>query len=365
MSLLCVCFLGIVPYLMGLLLNHIMRERNIGQIETYLSGFLFLFLCQGLLFFAGISGNSPFHLTTVIQTVFYILCGCLLLLLKRKNIANVLRWNRKTENLVTIKSKTKNLVAKNLVAKIPVTKNPVTKSEKVTFFVLLTVFLGAIYRILQTRSFSASDTVLETIQTTLATDSMYRYHPLTGNLMELGMITSKKWITLPLWYGYLANTFNVEPALLIYALMPAAILLVSCFSYGRLAYLLFDQNKQKTMQFVIVYLLLILSGDYITTTFGYRQLFCGYSGETITASVMIPYVLTVLYEAFGSYLREENQRIPDRRQRIRLIEKLVLAFSASIFLTSIPTGVFFLLLVLILFSFVVLISVVRRKVPCK
>lgn len=350
MILLCVCFLVIVPYLMGLLLNYIMRERNIGQIETYLSGFLFLFLCQGLLFFAGILGNVSFQLISMIQTVFYGVGVCLLLLLKRKSIAKVFKRGRNAENLAS---------------KNPKVMNAATTSEKVTFLVLLTVLLGTVYRILQIRSFSIADTVLETIQTTLTTDSMYRYHPLTGKLMELGMITSKKWITLPLWYGYLANIFKLEPALLIYALVPIVILLLSCFAYGRLAYLLFEQNKLKTMQFVTVYLLLILSGDYLTTTFGYHQLFLGYSGETIIASVMVPYVLTVLYQAFGSYLRGEKHMIPDRKQRALVITRLVLVFGASMFLTSIPTGVFFLLLVLGLFFVIVIMKAVRRKIPCR
>lgn len=327
MILLGVLFLMLVPFLMGIVINEIGRKRETNQIETYLSGFFFLFFVQGVVFFGGITFHLSFGQTVLAMSGISLLLsflGVLLIIWKRKKYF---------EKITLFKE---------------IVRSP---QERGLCFSFLLILVAQIFSIVRFMPNVRDDIMLETVITTITTDTMYQYHPLTGALMELGMIGSKKIITLPLWYSYLSEVFQITPAITIYVFGTIFTLLLSYCAFGCVFHAFLLKNRHKVLMALNFLGLLYLAGDYYVMAMGYRQLYYGYTGEVICVSVMIPYLIYTMYHKGQNYFL--------------IVIKVLLCLFASIFIAPLGTGAVHLILVVCVLLLIDFIIAVRRKRECK
>lgn len=193
------------------------------------------------------------------------------------------------------------------------------------------------------------DAVVETVLTTLMTDTMNVYHPFTREPLKIGIILSRKLITLPFWYSLLSIWTGLGAIDTVWTLGTLIIALGSLLAFAELGGLLFFRDFKKTWLLVVLMELLYLSGDYYVKAAGYRQLFYGYSGEVIVATLVLPCVLSILYRFFGPYLRADFPLEQERISLWGLITELALCMGCCFFLVPMVWGIYLVLIAAILF----------------
>jgi len=313
----------IVVYLSGMLFCKICGEKETSQLWKHLIGFFVLIFCQGTVFFTGQLLGWNFRQSGDILMVLFVFLCIVSVIWCKKELAEVLQAAKKFS---FGKMKNGRYVA--------------------LFFWLL---MGIMFVIVTGTAGNRNDAMVETVQTTLMTNSMNQYHPFTRQPLELGVIMSKKLVTLPFWYSTLCLWTGMEAVDIVWGLGTLITVICSLLAFGELGGLLFFRNFKKTWLLLILMELLYMSGDYYIGSAGYRQLFYGYSGEVIVSAVLIPCIFCVLYRFCGSILRED---FPVEKEKISIwgfILSMGLLVACSLFLTSYVWGIFMVVLSVILF----------------
>lgn len=331
-----VLIIYIMPYLAGYVGKRITGQKEMSQIETYLTGFFLLFLAQGFVFSAGVFLGWSFDTTCTvmqyvqlgIQVIFLILAGINLLPSKRKQV--------KIEKL--------------------------RKEERILLCCMLIVFILVVLKIFASKEGMRSDALLETVRTTLSTGTMFQYHPLTGQKLELGLITSKKIVTLPLYYAYLTKLTGMDPAVLLYDVLGVQTLVTVYFVSALLISRVCSQVKRKVFLFELFLGLLLLSGDYYKETLSYHLIYNGYLGMTISLGVILPYLLYLIY---SWYMDETKDQIITWKNRILYLARMALCFMASFFITGLATGCLFLLLAMVVAGICCLLITLWEVKACR
>ena len=319
-----IVLLWIVVYLSGMLICKICGEKETSQLWKHLIGFFFLIFCQGIVFFGGQLLGWSFGKSGLILTLTLLFVSAVSLLVCRKDIIRFFQGVRS----FTIK-------------KVKYPRH---------FALLLWLFLGIVWVVAQGTVTNRNDAMAETVLTTLMTDSMNVYHPFTRRPFAAGIILSRKLITLPFWYSMLSVWTGFEAVNAVWILGTLITAVCSLAAFGELAGLLFSRDFKKTWLLIILMELLYLSGDYYVGSAGYRQLFYGYSGEVIVATVTIPCVLSILYRFFGPYIRID---FPAEQEKISLwamIVELGLCIGSCFFLVPLVWGLYMVVISIILFG---------------
>ena len=318
-----IVLLWMVVYLSGMLFCKISGEKETSQLWKHLIGFFVLLFCQGIVFFAGQLLGWKFGQAESILMVLFVALSLLSIVLCKKELLEELQ-------------KIKTFSFKNM------------KNGRY-IGLLFWLFLGIVWVVFTSTTGNRNDAMVETVQTTLMTDTMNQYHPFTKQPLDLGVVLSRKIITLPFWYSTLCLWTGMEVMDVVWGLGTLFTIIGSLLVFGELGGLLFFRDFKKTWLLLILLELLYLSGDYYIGAIGYRQLFYGYSGEVIVSGVLIPCIFCVLYRFFGPLLRED---FPAEREKISvwgLALSLGLFVSVSFFLTSFVWGFFMVVLSVMLF----------------
>ena len=319
-----IVLLWIVVYLSGMLFCKIAGEKETSQLWKHLIGFFFLIFCQGIFFFLGQILGWNFRKTAWILTVVLLMVCCLSVLICKKEVIALLSKVRKFRLEKVADGRYKAL--------------------------LLWLFIALIFVVSSGTAVSRNDAMVETVQRTLLTDTMNQYHPFTGKPLELGVIMSKKIITLPFWYATLSLWTGLDGVTAVWVLGTLVTILLSLVAFAELGGLLFFRDFKKTWLLLLLLELLYLSGDYYVGSAGYRQLFYGYSGEVIVGVVVIPCVLSMLYRYMGPTMRVY---FPMEREQIHLwslLLELGLCLGSCLFLTSLAWGIFMVMIAMVLFA---------------
>ena len=319
-----IVLLWIVVYLSGMLFCKICGEKETSQLWKHLIGFFFLIFFQGIVFGGGQLLNWTFQRTAMTLTVLLlVICGISVLLCK--------------EDILEIWQKVKGFSFKEV-------KNG--RYLALSFWLLL----GIVFVVVFSTAGNRNDAMVETVQTTLMTDTMNQYHPFTRQKLELGVILSKKIITLPFFYSTLSVWTGFDAVTVVWVLGTLITVVCSLLAFAELGGLLFFRDFKKTWLLLLFMELMYLSGDYYTGSTGYRQLFYGYSGEVIVATVIIPCVLCILYRFFGPILREDFPEDKEKIGWLGTILSLGLCVGSSFFLASFAWGILTVVIGMILFA---------------
>ena len=331
-----IVLLWFTAYLSGMFICKISGEKETSQLWKHLIGFFFLIFCQGCVFFGGQLLGWSFRKTGMILALVLSVAAVISLLFCRKEIrslaGNVKKFSFKNINYPRHKA------------------------------LLFWLFLGIVLVVALGTVTNRDDAMAETVLTTLMTDSMNQFHPFTKKPLELGVILSRKIITLPFWYSILSLWTGLGGVDAVWILGTLITALCSLLAFGELAGLLFFRDFKKTWLLIVLLELLYLSGDYCVKATGYRQLYYGYSGEVIVATVMIPGMLCILYRFFGPYIRAD---FCVQREKINLWGFLVeigLCFGCCFFLVPMIWGIFMMLLSMMLFLLSIIgVRLTKRK----
>ena len=236
------------------------------------------------------------------------------------------------------------------------------KGDKLLYFAMMGVFSLVVLRVILGVDILRDDIVLETVNTTIKNGSMFTHHPLTGMLMDGGMIASKKIVTLPLFYAALINLMGIEADIFLYSIV--SVWVVGCSYYASM--LLFTKlttaTRSKIYSYFTVFGLLLLAGDYHKSTLSYRLLYQGYDGMTICFAVLMPYLLYVIFSWYKQECEEEKTTIG---MRIAYLLKIALVFATSMVITGLGTGFLFLFLTAGIIAVCCLLKSVWEVRACK
>ncbi len=141
------------------------------------------------------------------------------------------------------------------------------------------------------------DITLETVQSFLAEDGIYRVMPLTGAYSEQGMPLRYTILSLPTFYAVLSEKMNLDAELVVCHIVPVVILGISYLAYFRLSESLFGRKawKQRCC-FVLAVELLFVFSDQAVFLDGFAALHAGYLGTSIRNLILVPYVISAMLE---------------------------------------------------------------------
>lgn len=265
--------LVIMPFFLGCLVRKILDFQRANAVENYLCGCLASIAVSGGIQLLLIITKRPFSnfmiLYPAILGILFIV-GIVIFVIDAKQSA----WSLKRPgNAIQSWFRTK-------------------KSQIFTCLMIATFFIG-IAQILLGTPILKGDFTLETIKTTLETDSIYQYHSLTGRLIEAGMPIRKEILTLPIFYSFLVKSMGVSPELLIYKLVPCFLLILTYLGYGLWAGVLFPSQRETQSSFLFLIGVLLNFGGYSELAPANLLIHQGFTGEAWVACLILP--LTICF----------------------------------------------------------------------
>ena len=180
-------------------------------------------------------------------------------------------------------------------------KRPVTRAAAAAYLIFALLLLSQLlYLVLVGGEYREGDITVETVNSFLETDGVYRVNPLTGMLYTQGLPARWKILCLPLLYAILGRLTGLAPWLLVRRVVPAAVLLCSYTAYGILAKSLFPGEGENAPRagvrracFLIGVALLLWAGNYGYGMEGFDVLSCGYRGVALRSSVLLPWLFSL------------------------------------------------------------------------
>ena len=97
--------------------------------------------------------------------------------------------------------------------------------------------------------------MLNTVRLNQKSGEINVLNPLTGRPYELGLINSKKIITLSSYYTYWACAYGIDARLLLYVIIPIQTVMCIYFVYDVLMNSFFNGNRKKNYTFHFLHLL--------------------------------------------------------------------------------------------------------------
>lgn len=258
-----------VPYLCGTLETMVLRERNAGHLNIYVTGLLSLFAY--FLFSILVSLKLDF---TFEKMRLMFLAGPVLLSM---TAIPVLIYK----------------IKKGLVSGMP------SVNRQMLWFVPTAVVLGAVAFLAYEPSY-INDNTWEIVNTTLESGTIYEISSLTGKPLELALPIFTKIYVMPMFYAVMCKTFGFEMWLLAGLLMPVIFFALNIsLIYSISGELMPAKAERRRALFMCIHLLLLIAGTYlpadgITATAGYALLREGYTGYALTYGVLVPFVLLLL-----------------------------------------------------------------------
>lgn len=141
------------------------------------------------------------------------------------------------------------------------------------------------------------DITLETVQSFLAEDGIYRVLPLTGMPSEGGVPLRYGILCLPTIYAVLAQGFQLEPELVICHMVPVVMLGATYFAYERLGDSLFgSQQCKKKYWFLIIVAVILFFSEAKVFMDGYAALHSGYMGTSIRNLILVPLTFSAMMQ---------------------------------------------------------------------
>lgn len=169
-----------------------------------------------------------------------------------------------------------------------------TGREKLLFTVFAClVLVQIVYVAMGKNIYRQGDMTVETVGSFLQNNGIYLVNPLTGGSYEGGIPSRLKILCLPTMYASLSSIFHISPELLVWRVVPVAVLFCCYGAYSSLGRSLFPGERSKQLVFLIAVSLLIWAGSYAYGVDGFNVLFSGWRGVTFRNAVLIPYALSL------------------------------------------------------------------------
>lgn len=274
MILLLLLFLILAPYLVGRPVGKLLDHTGHSIPDTYLYGVMTLFITSGgvqLLLILREGPFSDYEKWYPLILLLFALAGIVLTVLDLRK--------EKTE--------------KSLRERLHSLSRSLLPDRESRIFGALTVAVLLLcgLRILTGTPDLTGDFTLETVNTTLATDRIYAYNSLTGQVIEAGMPIRQQILTMPFFLAFLSHVFRVDAAVLLYQIIPCYVLALAVLVYSRWGAILFPKQTGRQFGFLFVIGILLLAGDYARLAPAALILHQGFTGNALCAGVIIPFAI--------------------------------------------------------------------------
>lgn len=274
MQVLQIVFILIIPLFVGYPVRKILDYAGKGIADTYVSGVLTLFVISGALQLLLLKLSRPFSDYQTIYPLMILLLSLIGLVLFLIDLRGRLKEQGMYEHI------------RGFV------RSFLQDRGSLLFYVLtLIIILLCCVRIWMEPADTTGDFTLETLRTTLETDSIYQYNSLTGQYIEEGMPIRQQLLTLPFFLAFISKWLSMDADLLVYRLFPCFVLLLSMFVYGRWGAFLFPRQRQKQSGFLFVISFMVLAGDYARLAPAAILLHQGFTGNALCVGVVLPFAI--------------------------------------------------------------------------
>ncbi len=253
--------LFICPFCTGNLYSLVFGKKQLGLVESYLSGMAILYAILFVIQLAIIKFKFDLVKAGDVYTVLFITClvlGTLCFL-----------WNLK---------KHKSMYRCSF-------------EWKKNWFVYVLILLQVVLYIVLKNPYFENNALLETTRVIMETGTIYEYNGYTGLVAVNGFPLSNKLMLLPVLYAYLCNVFGISPAVLFNFILP----IVTCVSFYLVMSLWLKKIGEESgisYRFLMCGLIFIVQvGDGWSQLTAFRVLHAGYTGEAIFFGVLFAYLL--------------------------------------------------------------------------
>lgn len=267
-------FLILVPCLLGCLVRKLLDRSGRGVADAYICGVMTMLIISGLLHFVVMYTNRPFTVYLKVYSIIIAVPAVIGALIAVSDISKSNIGLRARECMTGF-------------------INSLSQSRELRIFSALTliVILLCMVRIITNEPDVTGDFTLETIRTTLQTDSIYQYNSLTGQVIEEGMPIRQQILTMPFFQTFLSRFSGIDISLLLYKIFPCYTLLLTVLTYSRFAQALFPGQNKRQMIFMFIISFMLLVGDYSKTAPAALILHQGFTGNALCAGVIIPFAI--------------------------------------------------------------------------
>lgn len=167
-----------------------------------------------------------------------------------------------------------------------------TPKEYVLLGLFITVFVSQVlYLVLGEKVYRTGDMTVETVQSFLQTDYIYRLNPMTGKEYTLGIPSRLKILCLPTLYTIICQQTKATPCTVVWEIVPITTLIFSYCAFSCVSRALFTESREKRLIFMIFTAVLMWVGSYVFVMDGFGLLFAGWRGVTIRNLVLVPYTI--------------------------------------------------------------------------
>ena len=316
-------FLVTISYLIGVMIQKLLRDDDGRLVKTCLVGTFFLFilweadilLCDAL--------HLDFYFTVKMFSALLFTLFVFSLVLCRKEIHD-------------------RLIMNEVIQWYPVIIIGIVVLIQIVVFIFISPD-------------TKGNNIIETVNTCIETGTVYQYDPLTGAPLENELTFEEKLVSLPYFYAYICELFGAKSSIVVYRCMPMCIMFFSIMVYSLWADSFFVNDSRKIVKmayFIAGVGLVFLCGSFAGDSLFYYQMQKGYTGETICFSVFVPFVM---YECYVCIAEKKWQSIV----------YLFIVLMDSLFISDYQKGIVPLGISLVICCLIAIGYRIRRYVKCR
>ena len=269
-----IAYLAVIPLFAGMFVRKILEFKGRNLADDYLSGVMSLLVMSGVVQFTAIKLNYSFSWYCRIMIMASVLMAL---------VGAVLSVALQTFTLSSLKQGFRDKA------------RAITHKNNIWWLVLVgAIFLCVLARITLSSPVLEGDFTLETLNTTVATDSIYKYNALIGQPIEGGMPIRQQILTLPVFLGFLSYIFEVDAGLLVFRLWPCFVAFLCFLCYHRIATHLFPDEFEKRCMCINLFAFMMLVGDCGVMSPTFLLVYKGFTGYCLLANVVLPFLLASL-----------------------------------------------------------------------
>lgn len=158
---------------------------------------------------------------------------------------------------------------------------------------LLIVSLQVLFVVQFSMPYRKNDIMVETVQSFLKSNAIYRVNPMTGLPFTAGMPSRIKILALPTLYSMICLATGVEAELLVWRIVPVIVLFLSYIAFYSIACTLYEKNRTRKDTFMVMTAILLWVGCYTYGMDGFGILFAGWQGTTIRNLILVPFTISL------------------------------------------------------------------------
>lgn len=268
-------FLGIVPFLCGILFTKYMK-RDTGEILlNWVAGFIGMMALAQVLIVPATFLHIRFRIVCIVFYVVVLVCAVLGIIFGRKRIGQMtVSWAKRLR-----------------------------KTPLIVWCALVLVLMQVFVYVCYTHEDADDAFYVATAVTTVETDSIFQIKPYTGSAF-LAVPSRYVLSPFPVFQAILSRCMMLHPTIVAHTALPAALI---CFTYSVYALAgkkLFDGSREKTGWLVFLTGVFLIWSGYTTSTQGSMMLLRIWQGKGFLAAALLPMAVYL----FLRFLKEEEAK---------------------------------------------------------